>query len=559
MSKFGRKLSHLFSALVLLLSVFVALPGLAKADPAPETIKLTINDKSSDFKYNGYRIMTAEVNGQDKDAVKYTLNEKYKDVVLDAAKSVDSSVTDFTSFKAFLKKNDGSTNSTTGETSEMRKFADQLYKNIKSAKLEPVKDKAKDNAFHSGDNPVNVDKEAGYYLLVDATADKSDNPHNYSATLLTGLVNENVTLNVKSSTPIVHKKVMNSEGTKYEDATDYNIGDTVPFMITGTISSQIKSYDNYTYYFTDTLPKGLTLDESSIVVQAENVTSGYAQGIKATDAKKLTKGTDYTVTPIKEEDGTITSFKVELTNLKKLVTDPDSKVKVNTSDTIVVTYNAKLNKDAVIGQGVDKAGNINNVKLTYSNNPYSKDNGTTTNRNAKVYTYKLLVNKTGNDNKPLTGAGFTLYKVNGNDKTKVAELDSSQKTDNSIVANVVNGGTQFEFSGLDQGEYMISETKVPKGYKKADDIKFTINTTFDKQNSSDAALENLSVTNAPAGQHFSTDPASGVIETTVNNKSDKGFVLPSTGGMGRYIFLAAGALVVVAAVAFPSLKKKKLQ
>lgn len=550
MSKFGRKLSHLFSALVLLLSVFVALPGLAKADPAPETIKLTINDAASDFKYNGYRIMTAEVNSEDKDAVKYTLNKKYENVVLDAAKSVDSSVTDFTSFKAFLKKNEKSANSTTGETSAMRKFADQLYKKIQSANLKP------DKTFNSGNNDVKVDTEAGYYLLVDATADNADNPHNYSATLLTGLVNEDVTLNVKPITPIVHKKVLNSEGTKYEDATDYNIGDTVPFMITGTISRQIKSYDNYTYYFTDTLPKGLTLDESSIVVQAENVTSGYAQGIKATDAKKLTKGTDYTVTPTKKEDGTITSFKVELTDLKKLVSNGT----VKTSDTIVVTYNATLNKDAVIGQGDDKAGNINNVKLTYSNTPYSKDKGTTTNRNAKVYTYKLLVNKTGNDNKRLAGAGFTLYKMNGNDKTEVAKLDPSQTTDekSKIVAKVVDGtnGTQFEFSGLDQGNYRIVESTVPKGYKKAADIDFTINATFDKQNSSDAALENLSVNNTPAGQVFSTASASGIIQTTVNNKSDTGFVLPSTGGMGRYIFLAAGALVVVAAVAFPSLKKK---
>lgn len=560
MSKFGRKLSHLFSALVLLLSVFVALPGLAKADKAPETINLTINDNASDFKYNGYRIMTAEVNGQDKDAVKYTLNEKYEHVVLDAAKSVDKTVTDFTSFKAFLKKNE--TNSTTGETSAMRKFADQLYKNIQSAKLEPDKDK--DNAFHSGDNPVNVDKEAGYYLLVDATADTADNPHNYSATLLTGLVNKDVTLNVKPITPIVHKKVMNSEGTKYEDATDYNIGDTVPFMITGTISGQIKAYENYTYYFTDTLPKGLTLDEDldkdAIVVQAENVPNGsYAKGIKATDATKL-KPSDYTATVTKGDKGT-TVLKVEINNLKKLVEDGT----VKTSDTIVVTYNATLNKDAVVGQGDDKAGNINNVNLTYSNNPDSGDKGTSTNKNAKVYTYKLVVNKTGNDNKPLTGAGFTLYKVNGKDKTEVAKLDPSQKLDNSnIVAKIVDGvdgskDTKFEFSGLDQGEYVISETTVPKGYKKADDIKFTINATFDKQNSSDAALKDLSVTNAPDGQDFLTYPASGVIETTVNNKSDKDFVLPSTGGMGRYIFLAAGALVVIAAVAFPSLKKKKLQ
>ena len=373
--------------------------------------------------------------------------------------------------------------------------------------------------------------------------------------MLTGLVNKDVTLNVKSSTPIVHKKVLEgnpgaTNTRNYVDATDYNIGDTVPFMITGTISSQIKSYDKYTYYFTDTLPKGLTLDKDSIVVQAENVTSGYAKGINAADATKL-KASDYTTTVTDNGDGS-TTFKVEINDLKSLVKAGT----VKTSDTIVVTYNAKLNKEAVIGQ----AGNTNNVKLTYSNNPYHDQTGTTTNRNAKVYTYELVVNKTGNDNKPLTGAGFTLQKkVDGNYKP-IATINPDKKTDDNsnIVAKVVDG-TKFEFSGLDQGDYRIVESTVPKGYKKAADIDFTINATFDKQNSSDAALKTLSVTNAPDGQDFSTDPASGVIETTVNNKSDTGFVLPSTGGMGRYIFLAVGALIVLAAIVVPSLKKKKLE
>lgn len=543
MSKFGRKLSHLFSALVLLLSVFVALPGLAKADTAsaPETIHLTINDKSSDFKYNGYRIMTAEVNGDDKDAVKYTLNKKYENVVLDAAKSVDSSVTDFTSFKAFLKKNEKSANSTTGESSEMRKFADKLYKKIQSANLE------RDKAFQSGDNTVNVDKEAGYYLLVDATADNADNPHNYSATLLTGLVNKDVTLNVKSSTPIVHKKVLEGDTDKkesersYVDATDYAAGDTIPFMITGTISSQIKSYDNYTYYFTDELPKGLTLDEDSITVQAEKVTSGYAKGINATNATKLTKDTDWKATVTKNNDGT--TLRVDLNDLKTLVENG----KLSTDDTIVVTYNAKLNDNAVIGA----AGNVNNVKLTYSNNPTSDGTGTTTNKNAKVYTYELDVNKVTGQ-KALAGAGFTLYKKDAKGEYKEVKVLTPE---NAIAGSDSNVKNKYVFKELDQGEYKISETTVPKGYHKADDVTFKITATFEGQNTAGAALKTLSVDN----NSLTADTNSGIISTNVNNVSDKGFVLPSTGGMGRYIFLAAGALVVVAAVAFPSLKKKKLQ
>ncbi|MGM9910073.1 MAG: isopeptide-forming domain-containing fimbrial protein [Lacticaseibacillus absianus] len=548
-TKLSRKLSSLFGALVLLFSLFVAIPAGLQTVHAASSIKVTIND-SGKSSYNGYQLLKADVG--EGDAVTYSLNDKYKDIVLKAA-----NVSDFAQLKSFLKDH---SNSTAGEDATLRKFADKVYKDISKANLKA------DQTFKSGENTLDT-ANAGYYLLADATAPQADStkdPYNYSATLLTGLVNKDVTLNVKSSTPIVHKKVLEgnpgaTNTRNYVDATDYNIGDTVPFMITGTISSQIKSYDKYTYYFTDTLPKGLTLDKDSIVVQAESVADGsYAKGINAADATKLKasdeqKTGDYTTTVTENKDGT-TTLKVELTDLKKLVTDPHSNVK--TSDTIVVTYNAKLNKDAVVGQ----AGNINNVKLTYSNNPYHDQTGTTTNRNAKVYTYELVVNKTGNDNKPLTGAGFTLQKkVDGNYKP-IATINPGQTTDNSnIVAKVVDG-TKFEFSGLDQGDYRIVESTVPKGYKKANDIDFTINATFDKQNSSDAALKTLSVTNAPAGQDFSTDPNdSGIIQTTVNNKSDTGFVLPSTGGMGRYIFLAVGALIVLAAIVVPSLKKKKLE
>lgn len=533
--KLTQKLGSLFSALVLLFGLLAAIPGSLSTAHAASSIKVTIN--STGAAYSGYQLLKADV-GSD-DAVTYTLNSKYKDIVLKAASDASGkTVSDFAGLKDFIKDHTKSDNSTSGEDATLRKFADAVYKGISSAKL------AADQTFKSGENTLSTDN-AGYYLLADATADSADTPHQYSATLLTALVNKDVTLNVKSTTPDVHKKVMNSEGTKYEDATDYNIGDTVPFMITGTISSQIKSYDKYTYYFTDTLPKGLTLDESSIVVQAENVTSGYAQGIKATDATKLTKDTDYTVTTTKNDDGT-TTFKVELTDLKKLVTDD----KVKASDTIAVTYNAKLNENAVVGQ----AGNINKVKLTYSNNPYKDGTGTTTERNAKVYTYELLVNKTGNGGKALTGAGFTLQKKDGDTYKTIATIDPDHTTDNSkIVAKIVNG-SKFEFSGLDQGEYKIEESTVPKGYKKADDIEFTISATFEDQNAADAALKTLSVDNTALSVN-KTD--SGVIETTVNNKSDSDFVLPSTGGMGRYIFLGLGALVVVLAIAAPSLKKKR--
>lgn len=566
MSKFGRKLSHLFSALVLLLSVFTALPGLAKADAA-KNITVTINSDGSS--YSGYRIMDAKVDG---DNVTYSLNETYKDAVLKAAskaatdaKGSSVNVSSSQEFKEFLKDHQGSTNSTAGEDKTLRKFADELYKELKG--------KDADVTLKSGANDFSTDK-AGYYLLADTTAvdSKSNDTHNYSATLLAGLVNKNVTLNVKSTTPTVHKKVLEGDTDKaykdrsYVDATDYAEGDTIPFMITGTISSQIKSYDNYTYYFTDTLPKGLTLekdpnedpnkDKYLIDVQAEKVTSGYAKGINATNAIKLAEDTDpkakdkdWNATVTTNDDGT-TSLKVDVHNLKKLVEDH----KISAEDTIVVTYKAKLNDDAVIGKAgntndKNADGNVNNVQLHYSNNPYSDGEGTTNNKNAKVYTYELDVNKvTGKE--ALAGAGFTLYKKDASGNYKEVKVLNPSNAVTGTDSKVKN---KYVFKELDQGDYKIVETTVPDGYKKGADVEFTISATFDKQNSGDAELASLTVNN----DSLKADKATGIISTDINNYT--GFVLPSTGGMGRYIFLAVGALVVVAAVAFPSLKKKKLQ
>lgn len=377
-------------------------------------------------------------------------------------------------------------------------------------------------------------------------------------------------MNVKPITPVVHKKVLKSEPDatgirKYVDATDYAAGDTIPFMITGTIPSLIKSYETYTYYFTDTLPKGLTLDEDSIKVQDEKVTSDdYAKGINApkNETKLLTKDTDGTENDWKatvtiKKDGT-TSLKVDVHNLKNLVANHT----LSTDDTIVVTYNAKLkpydaksDDNPVIGKTgnsnvKDVDGNVNKVNLTYSNNPSGDGTGTTTDKNAKVYTYELDVNKVTGQ-KALAGAGFTLYKKDAKGEyKKVKELNP----DDAVAGSDPNVKNKYVFKELDQGEYKISETTVPKGYHKADDVTFTITATFEGQNSADAHLETLSV-----GNGFTVDKKSGIVSTNVNNVPYKDFVLPSTGGMGRYIFLAVGALVIVAAVAFPSLKKKKLQ
>ena len=252
------------------------------------------------------------------------------------------------------------------------------------------------------------------------------------------------------------------------------------------------------------------------------------------------------------------TFTVSCNDVKKVsATEGDTTVSLTEESLIVVEYTATLNDNAVIGN----TGNPNKVSLTYSNDPNwdesgdDEPKGTTPEDKVIVFTYKLTVNKVGEDEgTPLTGAGFTLYKKydtepaggtadpNENGYYEVATINS--KDDDPI--------STFTFEGLDAGEYKLVETQVPTGYNKAEDIKFTVEATYDTS-SDDPKLKNLVIKNANGnsmsggdGSLFSVTPTTfDDISTTIQNF--KGSVLPSTGGIGTTIFYVIGGILMVGA------------
>ncbi|MDY5636714.1 MAG: SpaA isopeptide-forming pilin-related protein, partial [Streptococcus orisratti] len=218
---------------------------------------------------------------------------------------------------------------------------------------------------------------------------------------------------------------------------------------------------------------------------------------------------------------------------------------------IVVEYTATLNNEkAVIGS----AGNPNIVELIYSNNPNNSGNGnqtpgtppttpptpptppTETGKTPKdtviVFTYKTVVNKVDQDNQPLTGAEFTLSK-----KMKDGSLKEV-----AVVKN--DAGTQFSFKGLDDGEYVLKETKTPAGYNTIADVTFTVTAEHDILSDS-PALTSLSGTASSGEITFTADKTAGSLTTNVENK--KGSILPSTGSVGTTMLYIAGAILVLGA------------
>ena len=292
---------------------------------------------------------------------------------------------------------------------------------------------------------------AGYYLVKDQDGSLIGDNDSYTEYIIQ--VVGNVTATPKSDVPEVQKKVKDindstdTTKTDWQDSADYDIGDSIPFQLKATLADNVSSYTTYKVVFHDTLSKGLTYNK---------------------DAKVYIDGTEtngFTVTATVNADGT-TTLTVSCDDVKALG--------AGNSSVITVEYTVKLNENAVLGS----AGNPNEVYLEYSNNPNKSENGNNeTGETPKdvviVFTYKTIINKVDSENAPLTGAAFKLEKlIKGKDGaagtwTTVKEFTVDETT------------TSFTFSGLDDGQYKLTETKTPAGYNTIDPIYFVIEATHD--------------------------------------------------------------------------------
>ena len=370
---------------------------------------------------------------------------------------------------------------------------------------------------------------AGYYLVKDK--DESQTGENSSYTRFIMQVVGNSTATLKSDVPSVEKKVKDTNDTlgittDWQDSADHDINDTVPFQLTATLPSNLADYKEYYLELSDTLSAGLTYNKDAKVYLVNG-------------DSKIDVTSSFTIA----EDGS--SFKIN--NLKSLNGDVSS-------SKVVVAYTATLNENAVIGS----AGNPNTVKLIYSNNPNytgTGDNspkGETPKDTVIVFTYKAIINKVDKEQNPLSGAEFTLSKVMSDGSLKEV----------AVVKN--DAGTTFTFSGLDDGNYILSETKVPNGYNKIEDIEFTVMADHDvisdnPQLKSLSGVENTALPQDSAldadGLVFTPNTADGSLTANVVNK--KGSVLPSTGGKGTAILYTLGGVLVLSAGIFLSVKKFK--
>lgn len=386
-----------------------------------------------------------------------------------------------------------------------------------------LKSDAQPTATIDDTNPT-AQVPSGYYLIKDKN---NTVPDGQAATTYIVTVAGNVIITPKSDVPSFEKKLKDSNDTEgtlsdWQDAADWDMGDDVPFKLEGTVASNYASYKTYYFAFHDVEERGLTFNKDSVKVYVDDteITSGYSV---------VTEGLT---------DGC--TFEVKFANLKTI----DG---VKAGSKIRVEYTSTLNENAVLG----KHGNVNKAKLQFSNNPNDSQNGETSPTgetpwdNVIVFTYKTVINKVDDENQPLKGAEFTLSK----------KMKDGSTTTVAVVKN--DEGTTFTFNGLDDGDYVLTETKTPAGYNSIKPITFTVtanHTITWEGEDRDTILTSLSGNAASGEITFTPTDDKSELDTSVVNKP--GSSLPETGGMGTIVLYAAGAVLVIAAGVYFGLKKK---
>ena len=366
--------------------------------------------------------------------------------------------------------------------------------------------------------------DAGYWLFLTDNAGKPDGKSTDAFTSPVYAVidgtNTTVTITPKKSIPTVNKQILaatSADPTKlttgWAGVANSQIGQEVTYKLTGKVADNYATYDSYAYKFTDTLSNGLDYVSGSLKVYAVN------NGVYT----PINSGYDLT-TPTEDNRVLTVNFAVDKATGKKGLKDIAF---VNADTEIVVFYNAKLNKNAVTGNGTEgKGGNYNAVKLEYSNNPYTEGTGTSVEGGAGDFTFKLNLNKVDQGTeKGLEGAEFSIQSADEDTLNQyVASKDSS---DGTVVAGQLvrfSGTTlpdylkfasddmgKIEAKGLDAGKYTVTEIKAPSdNYAVAKPFTFTITAKY-KDNA--AELDEITITPSENANHRS-DIAFGALDNT---------------------------------------------
>lgn len=396
----------------------------------------------------------------------------------------------------------------------------------------------------------------GYWLFVTDVLGTSSaaegNTDAYTSPIFTIVGGSDVNVTPKKDVPTVTKAVKDdNNGSFVTDASkdvfeapnrvaDSASDQLIEYQLAGTVASNINSYKEYSYTFTDGLPSTMVPElkgnDPVVEVKIDNQVvypGGYSKEYK--NGKLVVSFSNLKNAHAKNEDGSEGAI-----------------INVDGSSKVYVNYKAKLDPTKVSADILGK-GQKNTVTLTYSNNPHDNGGtGTTVDHPAYDYTYGIDVKKVGSDETkpPLANVEFTLQEVvTGKFIKKDGTTANSDTEDGTILKT--NSTGMIEVLGLDEGTYVLKEKTPAPGYNNSHGsrgITFTI--TRGTLSESDTTVVNPAV-RVTDGDNTSLVKAEnstdGMVHLTVTDK--KGSNLPLTGLNGVTLTWIAGGAVLCIGVA----------
>lgn len=384
----------------------------------------------------------------------------------------------------------------------------------------------------------------GYYLFVPDGLTNPAKPNTGTSPIFAIVGGNLVTVTEKTSIPTVTKKVRDDKSTSvWADKADSQMGQDVQYQLTGTVADNIATFGTYYYEFHDELSTGLTADLDSVEVKVNDVTVSKNATVNAV--------TGYDAA-IDNETNTLT---VKFANLKAAA--ERAGVTLNEQSKVVVTYKAKLDPNKVENVTVGGEGNLNTVRLIYSNNPMSADKGESVPDVVRDYTYALkLVKKDHQSKNKLENVGFTIQATDPDDNADgsaskgkyVQELGNLGETPHEFFTDE-NG--EIYIKGLDAGTYTVHEQTALGNYNSLKDFTFTISTQAsgaDSLHKTEEEAQTVTVTRTAETSDLvildDTTQTDGTVTLTVENK--KGSGLPLTGLNGvTFTWIAGGAVLCI--------------
>ena len=333
----------------------------------------------------------------------------------------------------------------------------------------------------------------------------------------------------KSTKPSIKKTIVGGEAEKHNDVA---IGDTVSYKIETAIPSYSKQYESATVKITDTLSAGLTLQTNTIKINGADV---------------------------KPEMGTLTSSANGF-----VFTVKSDYALAHGGEAIAITYDAEVNTDAE----VNFDPNTNTATLEYTNNP----DGTTKETESETYTYTFAI-----------GAALSQSIENFNQKVnQIVKVDSDGKVISTkkeitdaekdtviqvgkgatfTLTSMVNGNVYtattgkdggLTFTGLDAGTYTLVETVAPEGFTLDTTPHTVVITPTYGENNKLTKLE-ITIDTEATSTYEVTYEKTGETKVTTNTTKVTNIAntrlssLPSTGGMGTYLFTIVGVVLMTCA------------